>query len=132
MVVAEAIRKFGTKEKALNYLLGQSENGSSVDVSSHGLGGEGGAGNSGSDVATSSLGGGTGNTSDSQERSGEEDENGSPSNKKEEEQKRDVEMEDEITAELQSRGAFSDYEIDVTKEGEAINEYLTLLSTPQS
>lgn len=41
--------------------------------------------------------------------------------------KRDVEMEDELAEELRKGDAYSDYDIEVTKEGEAINEYLALL-----
>ncbi|CAI0388926.1 unnamed protein product [Linum tenue] len=42
---------------------------------------------------------------------------------------RDVEMEDEIANELARRDALSDYDIDVTREGEAIDEYLALLDS---
>ncbi|KAL3535940.1 hypothetical protein ACH5RR_004401 [Cinchona calisaya] len=111
--VAEAVRMFGTKEKALNFLIGQpNENAAAADVGNHGLGTEGGIGNSSSSNASSS---------------GEAD-IGGPSNQDEDEH-RDVEMEDELTTGLQSTDAFSDYDIDVTKEGEAINEYLTLLNS---
>lgn len=41
---------------------------------------------------------------------------------------RDVEMEDEIAHDLAQADALSDYDIDVTKEGEAIEEYLVLLA----
>ncbi|TMW90256.1 hypothetical protein EJD97_016005 [Solanum chilense] len=41
---------------------------------------------------------------------------------------RDVEMEDEITGELLKGDAYSDYDIEVTEEGEAINEYLALVT----
>ena len=44
------------------------------------------------------------------------------------EEERDVEMEDELTEELQRGDALSDYDIEVTKEGEAINEYLALIA----
>ncbi|KAL3511245.1 hypothetical protein ACH5RR_030646 [Cinchona calisaya] len=43
--------------------------------------------------------------------------------------KRDVEMEDELTSGLERKDVFSDYDIDVSKEGEAIKEYLNLLSS---
>lgn len=39
---------------------------------------------------------------------------------------RDEEMEAELIRELRGKDAFSDYDIDVSKEGEAINEYFTL------
>ncbi|KAK6944425.1 Ubiquitin-associated domain [Dillenia turbinata] len=42
---------------------------------------------------------------------------------------RDVEMEGELAQELQRNDAFSDYDIEVTNEGEAINEYLALLDS---
>lgn len=49
------------------------------------------------------------------------------------EEVRDVEMEEELTEELQNTDAYSDYDIQITKEGEAINEYLALLaSVPQT
>lgn len=44
-------------------------------------------------------------------------------------QPRDVEMENELTKELLKADAFSDYDIEITKEGEAINEYLALLTS---
>ncbi|KAG5594031.1 hypothetical protein H5410_035263 [Solanum commersonii] len=51
---------------------------------------------------------------------------GGPSHNKVE--TRDVEMEDEITGELLKGDAYSDYDIEVTEEGEAINEYLALIT----
>lgn len=42
---------------------------------------------------------------------------------------RDLEMEDELAEDLRKGDAFSDYDIEVTKEGEAISEYLTLLAS---
>ncbi|XVF47991.1 hypothetical protein PTKIN_Ptkin03bG0154700 [Pterospermum kingtungense] len=44
-------------------------------------------------------------------------------------EERDVEMEDELAKDIESADALSDYDIEVTKEGEAINEYLTLLAS---
>lgn len=44
---------------------------------------------------------------------------------------RDVEMEDELANDL-TGDVFSDYDIEVTKEGEAINEYLALLDSAAS
>ena len=55
------------------------------------------------------------------------DAGGSSSAKKGEE--RDLEMEDELAEDLRNGDAFSDYDMEVTKEGEAINEYLTLLAS---
>ncbi|XWS70767.1 hypothetical protein CRYUN_Cryun03dG0077100 [Craigia yunnanensis] len=45
------------------------------------------------------------------------------------EEARDVVMEDELARDIDSADALSDYDIEVTKEGEAINEYLTLLAS---
>ncbi|CAK7338565.1 unnamed protein product [Dovyalis caffra] len=42
---------------------------------------------------------------------------------------RDLEMEDEIAEELARGDALSDYDIEVTQEGESINEYLALLAS---
>ncbi|PQM42024.1 NEDD8 ultimate buster 1 [Prunus yedoensis var. nudiflora] len=42
---------------------------------------------------------------------------------------RDAEMEDELAGELAQGDALSDYDLEVTKEGEAINEYLALLDS---
>ncbi|EEF35116.1 conserved hypothetical protein [Ricinus communis] len=56
--------------------------------------------------------------------------NSSPSGISTEE--RDVEMEDEIAEQIAKADALSDYDIDVTKEGEAITEYLALLDSVRS
>ncbi|PRQ46251.1 hypothetical protein RchiOBHm_Chr2g0087051 [Rosa chinensis] len=42
---------------------------------------------------------------------------------------RDAEMESELAEELAQADAFTDYDIEVTKEGEAISEYLALLNS---
>lgn len=42
---------------------------------------------------------------------------------------RDVEMEDEIAQEIENVDPWSDYDIEVTKEGDAIHEYLALLAS---
>ncbi|WCJ29945.1 ubiquitin-associated (UBA)/TS-N domain-containing protein [Euphorbia peplus] len=44
-------------------------------------------------------------------------------------EERDEEMEDEIAGEIQRGDVVADYDIEVTKEGEAINEYLALLNS---
>ncbi|KAJ6992517.1 NEDD8 ultimate buster 1-like isoform X1 [Populus alba x Populus x berolinensis] len=44
-------------------------------------------------------------------------------------EQRDLEMEDEIADELTRGDALSDYNIDVTREGDSINEYLALLDS---
>lgn len=48
------------------------------------------------------------------------------------EEERDVEMEDALARDIENADALSDYDIEVTKEGEAINEYLTLLASTDS
>lgn len=45
------------------------------------------------------------------------------------EEDRDSEMESELARELDGASAVSDYDMDVTKEGEAITEYLALLDS---
>lgn len=112
--VDDALHKFSNEEQALNYLLGQS-NGSTTDASginpfvppknaheTESLGSN--------DIGSSS--GGTSNDNDFKVR--------------------DVEMEGELTEELQDTDAYSDYDIDVTIEGEAINEYLALLNSAEN
>ncbi|XP_051131703.1 uncharacterized protein LOC127251839 [Andrographis paniculata] len=59
-------------------------------------------------------------------------ESSAPLNHSEDLKERDVEMEDELTGELQNADAYSDYDIDVTKEGEAIHEYFAMLSSTES
>lgn len=58
----------------------------------------------------------------------DEDSNGDPSTASKLEE-RDAEMEDELADELAKTDAFSDYDIEITKEGEAIHEYLSLLDS---
>ncbi|XVF34530.1 hypothetical protein REPUB_Repub18cG0066900 [Reevesia pubescens] len=48
------------------------------------------------------------------------------------EEDRDVEMEDELARDIGSADALSDYDIEITKYGEAIHEYLTLLASTDS
>lgn len=59
----------------------------------------------------------------------EESDGGGPSSANKEEDERDLEMEDELAEDLRNGDALSDYDGEVTKEGEAINEYLTLLAS---
>ncbi|KAE8711257.1 protein OS-9-like [Hibiscus syriacus] len=47
-------------------------------------------------------------------------------------EERDVEMEDELARDIEGADALSDYDIEVTKEGEAIQEYWTLLASTDS
>lgn len=58
----------------------------------------------------------------------DDDDDGGPSTAGEVEE-RDAEMEDELVDGLAKTDALSDYDIEVTKEGEAINEYLVLLDS---
>lgn len=44
-------------------------------------------------------------------------------------EKRDLEMEDELAQELENVDHLSDYDIEVTREGDAICEYLALLAS---
>ncbi|KAL6555122.1 hypothetical protein OROGR_006380 [Orobanche gracilis] len=47
-------------------------------------------------------------------------------------QERDVEMEDLLTEELYNADAYSDYDIQVTKEGDALAQYLALLNSGEN
>lgn len=108
--VVTAVQTFGTKEQALNALLGTAKTNPTAPDDSNVI-------PSGSMPDEASLG--------SWSEVG--DAGGSSSAKKGEE--RDLEMEDELAEDLRNGDAFSDYDIEVTKEGEAINEYLTLLAS---
>ncbi|CAA3010803.1 NEDD8 ultimate buster 1 [Olea europaea subsp. europaea] len=110
-IVDAALRWFGTQEQALNHLLGK-PNANAVVA---------GANPSVQSLNIYGLDAGQG-----LETSLEED-GGGPSNREEVED-RDAEMEDELTGELQKGDAYSDYDIDITLEGEAINEYLAKLA----
>lgn len=108
--VVTAVQTFGTKEQALNALLGTAKTNPTAPDDSNVI-------PSGSMPDEASLG--------SWSEVG--DAGGSSSAKKGEE--RDLEMEDELAEDLRNGDAFSDYDMEVTKEGEAINEYLTLLAS---
>lgn len=108
--VVTAVQAFGTKEQALNALLGTAKANPTAPDDSNVI-------PSGSMPDEASLG--------SWSEVG--DAGGSSSAKKGEE--RDLEMEDELAEDLRNGDAFSDYDMEVTKEGEAINEYLTLLAS---
>ncbi|XP_021757845.1 NEDD8 ultimate buster 1-like [Chenopodium quinoa] len=111
--VIAVVNSHGTRTAALNELLAQGPMSSaSVDGSIPNF-----------DPATSSTAGERENLPSS---SGEERE--SPSSSREGEE-RDLEMEDELVEELHRGDAFSDYDIDVTKEAEALNEYLALVDS---
>ncbi|KGN60729.1 NEDD8 ultimate buster 1 [Cucumis sativus] len=75
-----------------------------------------------SEGASSSLS----NIAENQEMLDTLDDEGGPSIGEED---RDLEMEDELARELNGATAVSDYDMDVTKEGEAITEYLGLLDS---
>ena len=114
-----AVRTFGSKGPALNHLLDQPNQNhtDSSDPVPNTLG---------DDTLTTEGGveGSSGGVNEDPSIDGGVEEG--PSAQKMED--RDVEMEDELTGELQKADAFSDYDIEVTKEGEAINEYLALLA----
>lgn len=105
-----AIRAFGTEELALNHLLEQSAtNGNALAT-----------GPVADNVGSSSGAGGSGATNVTIPNDG--DISGSA-----DEIERDVEMEDELYEELQREDAFSDYDMELTRESEAIEEYLVLV-----
>lgn len=109
--VAHAIHQFGSKEEALNFLIGQpNETERIIDAANVG------------DGNTSTLENSAGG--DAAEEGGDDE---GPSNSKQ--VKRDEEMEDALTIGLQNADAFTDYDIDVAKEGEAITEYLALVNS---
>lgn len=110
--VMQAVQRFGTKEKALDFLTG---NPTEEVAPANGNPSEGAEDHG--DLEDGSAD--TSNNADS---------DAGPSASQKVEQ-RDFEMEDELTHALQETDAFSDYDIDVTKEGEAIKEYLALLNS---
>lgn len=108
-----AVRDYGTEELALNHLLEQSAlNGNApppVPVADN-------VGSSSVSGAASSSGAASETAPNDGDLSGFDVE-----------MERDVEMEDELTEELQSEDVFSDYDMELTKESEAIEEYLALV-----
>lgn len=124
-----AVNAYGTEEEALNHLLtGQSHpNGTVVNDgnanTSLPVPNNGGADGSSAEVGSSGIG---------QISNAADGSKGGPSSMLNEVEERDVEMEDELTEELQRGDALSDYDIEVTKEGDAINEYLALLSSAEN
>ncbi|XP_023734001.1 uncharacterized protein LOC111881843 [Lactuca sativa] len=105
--VVAAVRDYGTEELALNHLLAQSApNGNPRLI--------------GLDVGTSSGSVGVG-PSESMPIDGD------TLGGFEHEIQRDVEMEDELTGDLQQEDAFSDYDVELTRESEAIEEYSALV-----
>ncbi|VFQ62966.1 unnamed protein product [Cuscuta campestris] len=119
--VIAAVRTFGTRQTALNNLLGQSS--SSITSNLAPVGNEGGLGQDGNFP-----------NNDGEQASGrnedlEEDAFGNQSETGLVQETRDVEMERELTEELLKGDAYSDYDLELTKEGEGIAQYLTLLTS---
>ncbi|GKD61060.1 hypothetical protein Tco_1298569, partial [Tanacetum coccineum] len=119
LVVVAAVRAYGTEELALNHLLEQNPNENQVLTAPV------------ADNVTAPVADNVGSTSGvgegSSSAANETTQNGDPSGFKDE-MDRDVEMEDELTEDLQSEDAFSDYDVELTRESEAIDEYLALVS----
>ncbi|KAK1417205.1 hypothetical protein QVD17_26329 [Tagetes erecta] len=108
--VVAAVSAYGTEELALNHLLEQGAQNASAPPTGPGA----------ENVASSSGAGGEGSSDGG---SGAIPNNGDVDH----EMERDVEMEDEITGDLQSEDVFSDYDMELTRESEAIEEYLALV-----
>ncbi|KAH0744592.1 hypothetical protein KY290_032585 [Solanum tuberosum] len=119
---AAAIRSLGTRQAAIDHLLQGTSNTAAAgdhnvdntlpnDQGGDGIANEPLTNDQSEDVSGTNAG----SSSD-----------GGPSHNKVE--TRDVEMEDEITGELLKGDAYSDYDIEVMEEGEAINEYLALIT----
>ncbi|GKA25647.1 NEDD8 ultimate buster 1 [Tanacetum coccineum] len=117
--VVAAVRAYGTEELALNHLLEQNPNENQVLTAPV------------ADNVTAPVADNVGSTSGvgegSSSAANETTQNGDPSGFKDE-MDRDVEMEEELTEDLQSEDAFSDYDVELTRESEAIDEYLALVS----
>nr|GLL20370.1 NEDD8 ultimate buster 1 [Ipomoea trifida] len=124
--VVTAVRTFGTRQAALNHLLEQSNSSSAMaaDESASSLSNNG--GEDGNPPITNNDGGDT--VGADTDASGSNADSTGPSHSEVEEE-RDVEMEDELTGELLRGDAYSDYDLDIMKEGEAITQYLTLLTS---
>lgn len=123
--VVAAIRAFGSKDQALSQLLGHTDQNNpdgSVNSSASILD------IIGADIL-SPEGGVEGSSGITEAPITNDDVKAGPSKQTEE---RDLEMEDELTEELNKADALSDYDIEVTREGEAINEYLALLASAEN
>ncbi|KAJ0701694.1 putative UBA-like superfamily, Ubiquitin-associated domain, NEDD8 ultimate buster 1 [Helianthus annuus] len=111
--VVAAVDAHGTEERALNHLLEQNvpkESAPPTGPVAENVGSSSGSGGaSSSDGATGTV----------------------PNNGNipifDQEMERDVEMEHEITGDLRSEDVFSDYDMELTRESEAIEEYLALV-----
>ncbi|KAL1547979.1 NEDD8 ultimate buster 1-like [Salvia divinorum] len=119
--VEAALRRFESEEQALSYLLTQP-----ITNTAGGIGADHQVGGSATEER-----GGTGSVGAGPKVVGSSSQN-EPVKKQEPVKERDVEMEDELTGELGTADAYSDYDIEVTKEGEAINEYLALISSAEN
>lgn len=118
-----ALRMFGSEEQALNYLVGQPN-----QNAANAVGGANPSVPQPDTHGTNSLGADLDDGGSNAEGSG-----GGPSSQNDPPiEERDMEMEDELTEELQNADAYSDYDIEVTKEGEAVNEYLALLNSAEN
>lgn len=116
-----ALRTFGTEEAALDYLVSQPN--PNVANATH----DANAPNAAAAAASlGQVGGSNGEGSVAADHAG-----GSSSRNKPVEE-RDLEMEGELTGELGNADAYSDYDLEVTKEGEAIDEYLALLTSAEN
>lgn len=111
--VITAVRSFGTRQAALDHLLGRSSSISNLATGEN----EGDEGQNGNSLFH-----------DSHEGLAEEAFEG-PSGIEGVEEKRDVEMEKELTEELLKGDAYSDYDLELSEEGEAISHYLSLLNS---
>ncbi|XP_049413480.1 uncharacterized protein LOC125876348 [Solanum stenotomum] len=119
---AAAIRSLGTRQAAIDHLLQGTSNTAAAgdhNVDNTLPNDQGGDGIANDPLSNDQSEDGSGTNAGSSSDRG-------PSHNKVE--TRDVEMEDEITGELLKGDAYSDYDIEVTEEGEAINEYLALIT----
>uniref|UniRef100_A0A0V0IFG1 Putative NEDD8 ultimate buster 1-like n=1 Tax=Solanum chacoense TaxID=4108 RepID=A0A0V0IFG1_SOLCH len=119
---AAAIRSLGTRQAAIDHLLQGTSNTAAAgdhNVDNTLPNDQGGDGIPNDPLTNDQSEDGSGTNAGSSS-------DGGPSHNKVE--TRDVEMEDEITGELLKGDAYSDYDIEVTEEGEAINEYLALIT----
>ncbi|XP_048332613.1 uncharacterized protein LOC107415686 isoform X2 [Ziziphus jujuba] len=115
--VVKAFEAGGTMEQVMQQLLSES---SSSNTADNNIQSEAMHTDAGNNIANSSVSALT--------DLGENEDVGGPSTAAGVED-RDAEMEDELADELANADAISDYDIEITKEGEAISEYLALLDS---
>lgn len=118
--MVEAFHSGGTVDQVMHRLLSQAAP-NSTDALNSNAGSGSIAAVAANDVASSSA-----STVDNVGEDNGDD--GDPSTAGKVEEERDIEMEDELANGLSRVDAMSDYDIEVSKEGEAINEYLALLN----